>query len=110
MVTEFNQGNGNVALDQFTRRNTGRTVTVEVDSKEFGAQHESVNAPLRGVASDRQEGRIAIMLGPLDGSEGHLTHMIDAPTEVAIVTRDDGKDGVLRVANQDSSTFLMLEG
>jgi len=110
MVTEFNQGNGSVALDQFTRRNTGRTVTVEVDSKEFGAQHESVNAPLRGVASDRQEGRIAIMLGPLDGSEGHLTHMIDAPTEVAIVTRDDGKDGVLRVANQDSSTFLMLEG
>ena len=70
MVTELNQGNWSAALDQFTRRNTGRTVTVEVDSKEFGAQHESVNAPLRGVAYDRQDGRIAIMLGPLDGSEG----------------------------------------
>lgn len=98
------------ALARFTERNAGRAARMEVDGRDFGAQEESLDAPLRGVSYDWHDRRISIMLGPLAGAEGHLTHTIDRPTEVAIIARDDGRDGVLHVANADEDTLLVLAG
>lgn len=45
LLTALDRRDWSVALDQFSRRNAGRTVTLAVDGRESGAQQERVNLP-----------------------------------------------------------------
>ena len=94
------------ALKRFTNRNAGRRVTLEVTGAEIGAQEGERDFPLRGVAYDRRDGRIEIMLGEQADVEHRLTHTVAAPLRIDVLTTEDGRDRALRVVADDSQTVL----
>lgn len=75
-----------VVLDEFTRKHAGRPVTLEVIDPDLGAQITGSGFPLRGIDYDPRSRTLHIMLGPLEGAEGHVTHSIQNPAalEVAV--------------------------
>jgi hypothetical protein len=95
-------------LQTFTERNAGRRTLLEVDGPDIGAQPAEHDYPLRGVAFDPRDGRISIMLGPQADVEHHLTHSIEDPESVDVMTDEAGRDRALRVRHGDGQTLLRL--
>lgn len=96
-------------LFAFSKRNAGRRTSLEIDDPDYGVVIQERGYPLRGVAYDRHDERLEIMLGDLDGTPRHLTRGIAHVESVAIVQDSDGRDRVLRVAHGRGQTLLTLE-
>lgn len=94
-------------LRDFTARNAGRTVTLEVDDPEIGAMVEATAYPLLGVDYDHKDGRMTITLGNLKGTEKHLTRSVTSPTSVSVLSIN-GRDMALSVAHGGGQTLLTL--
>lgn len=92
-------------LQQFTDRNAGRVTTLE---ERFGnvTQDEERGLPLRRVAYDDRDGRVAIMLGELEGADGHLTRNIEHVHHVQLLSSPEGRDLALHVHRTDGETIL----
>jgi hypothetical protein len=95
------------SLQDFTRRNAGRRALLEVDDYDFGAQQQS-NMPLMGVAYDRYDGRIEIMLGETEADASHHTRSIGAARSVDILTDKHGRDQALRIEHGRAQTLLVF--
>lgn len=95
-------------LRDFTARNAARPTRLEVDDPEVGAQLEETDWPLRGAAYDPRSHTVEIMLGDLGTADGHLTRAIRDVRAVDVLTGDDGRDSVLRIAHGDGQTLLRL--
>jgi hypothetical protein len=94
-------------LKEFSRRNAGRLSHLEVDDPDLGAQWAEVDLFFRGAAFEPRYGRVELMLS--DGSPAeHLTHSVEAVTEVEIRRTPEGTDEVLRVAYPGGQTLLRL--
>ncbi|HZI28006.1 MAG TPA: universal stress protein [Gemmatimonadaceae bacterium] len=96
-------------LFAFTKRNAGRRTSLEIDDPDFGVLIQERGYPLRGVAYDRHDERVEIMLGDLEGTPRHLTRGIAHVDSVDVVQDSDGRDRVLRVAHGRGQTLLTLE-
>lgn len=96
-------------LQDFSRRNAGRTTRLEIDHDELGAQWQEVALTLRGVGLDPRDGRIEIMLDDGERLGAHLTHSIRQATDVDVLRGPDGVDTVLRIAHPGGQSLLMLE-
>jgi len=83
-------------LDRFTRDHAGRSVTIEFIDPELGAQVSGKGSPLRGLDFDVRSSTLHIMLGPLGGTEGHVTHSIRSPTSLDLAS-GGGRHEVIRV-------------
>ncbi len=94
-------------LKTFTERNAGRHCRIEVDDPAIGSQAQAYDYPLRGVAFDRRDERLEIMLGDSEGAL-HLTRGIAGVTLVALVVDDSGRDRVLRISYADGQTLLFV--
>ena len=97
------------ALEDFSRRNAARAARLEIDDAAFGAQIEERGQPLAGVAYDRHDDRVTIMLGDLAAPGRHLTHVIPHARELQILTGVDGRDRVLRIGYADGQALLVLQ-
>jgi nucleotide-binding universal stress UspA family protein len=95
-------------LEEFSRRNAGRGVILEVIDPELGAQIEEKGVPFVGASFDPRDGRVHIMCGAHVG-DGHLTHSISGVTAVQLLKDVTGKDAFLRVAHGRGQTLLTLE-
>lgn len=95
-------------LEEFTRRNAGRTATLEVIDPDIGAQIEEKGFPFVGAAFDARDGRVQVMVGDFDGSR-HLTRNITGVTAVQVLRDRRGRDMLLRVAHGRGQTLLTLE-
>jgi hypothetical protein len=93
-------------LHRFTNRNAGRITVLEVSGSEIGVQQEEVEYPLRGIAYDRRDDRIDIMLGDQRSVDRHLTHTVVAPETVDLLMGEDGRDHALRIVHEDAETLL----
>jgi|GEM_PF-3787368 len=69
-------------LHDFTQRNAGRIATLEVDDPEFGAQIQDASHPLLGVAYDKRDERVEIMLGEQGSTGNRVTRTIPGATSV----------------------------
>ena len=97
-------------LEEFTRRNVGRTATVEVIDPEIGAQVEEKGFPFVGASFDGRAGRVHIMMGGLSANPNqHLTRSIDGITAIQVLRDRSGRDMLLRVAHGNGQTLLTLE-
>ncbi|UCG75186.1 MAG: DUF5335 family protein [Gemmatimonadota bacterium] len=97
-------------LEAFTERNAQRPTLIQIDSPEFGAQEQERGFPLRGIAYDRRDDRISIMLGELEGAEPHLTHSISDIESLSIGSGGAGEGReVIRIAHDDSQTFVWVK-
>ncbi|HEY0243416.1 MAG TPA: universal stress protein [Gemmatimonadaceae bacterium] len=94
-------------LRDFTARNAGRIVTLEVDDPDFGALVEAYNYPLLGVDFDHRDQSITITLGDTQGLDRHLTRTISKPQGVSVLSVN-GRDTALSIAHGGGQTLLTL--
>lgn len=94
-----------VALREFTTRNAGRIVDLEVDDPEIGALVEASRYPLLGADYDHKDGCVTIMLGPMRGVDKHLTRTIARPEAISVLNVD-GRDTALSVSHGGGQTLL----
>jgi nucleotide-binding universal stress UspA family protein len=97
-------------LDDFTRRNTGRRIIVEVDDLARAAQSHDYNYPfLAAFYSDTLE-RVELMLGDhLTDGQRH-TRCIGGVRSIEVLTDGEGHDVALRVQHASSQTLLSFVG
>lgn len=94
-------------LEEFSRRNTGRSAILEVIDPDIGAQIEEKGVPFMGASFDPRDGRVHIMCGGAGG--GHLTRSISGVTGIQLLKDSTGQDAFLRVAHGRGQTLLALE-
>jgi len=92
-------------LKQFTSRNAGRTVKLEIDDPEIGALVEASNYPLLGADYDHRSGLLTITLGDTRGLDHHLSRTISHPVTIAILSVD-GRDTAMSVTHTSGQTLL----
>jgi hypothetical protein len=109
VTTRFASYEWSERLEEFTRRNTGRTGTMEVIDPELGAQIEERGFPFVGAAFDPRDGQVQIMVGDLGLKGRHLTRSIAGVTAVQVLRDRSGRDMLLRVAHGRGQTLLTLE-
>ncbi|MEO8575783.1 MAG: universal stress protein [Gemmatimonadales bacterium] len=93
------------ALREFTARNAGRIVNLEVDDAELGALAEVTRYPLLGVDYDHKDGRVTISLGSTRGLDRHLTRAIAKPESVSVLSVE-GRDTAMSVVHAGGQTLL----
>ena len=96
------------ALRDFTSRNAGRTVNLEVDDPDAGALVEATAYPFLGADYDHRDGRLTITLGYTRGLARHLSRMIARPESVAILSIN-GRDTALSVAHNGGQTLITFQ-
>ena len=102
----FVPGSWPTRLAEFTTRNMGRRVNLEVLTFDLGAQAASVNFPLLGVDYDPIRGAVDIMLGDDRADARHVTHSVPGVTAVERSALEDGSDWALRVSHEGGDTLL----
>lgn len=107
MVRDIPVGQWAESFQDFTKRNAGRRVLLEVDDVDFGAQQQGT-LPLMGIAYDRHDSRIDIMLGRYEGDSSHLSRSIPAALAVEVLTDRSGRDQALRIAHRRQQTLLVF--
>ena len=108
VTTRFAAYEWSERLEEFTRRNVGRTATLEVIDPDVGAQIEEKGFPFVGAAFDPRDGRVQLMLGDFEGGR-HLTRSIPGVAAVQVLRDRSGRDMLLRVAHGRGQTLLTLE-
>jgi hypothetical protein len=109
MTTRIPEHDWAQELQRFTNRNAGRKTVIEEFAESLGAQEEERGGLLRGVAYDRRDHRIEIMVGDLEGTDRHLTHTVSADSSIELVTDTRGRDWALRIQRSDGQTILRLD-
>ncbi|HEU4996152.1 MAG TPA: universal stress protein [Gemmatimonadaceae bacterium] len=97
-------------LEEFTRRNAGRTSALEVIEPDLGAQVEHRGLAFRGASFDPRDGQVHLMFGEL-GSEkapAHLTRRIGGVTAIQVLRDRECQDMLLRIAHGRGQTLLTL--
>ncbi len=93
-------------LAEFSRRNAGRRLALEVDDVHLGAQIQASAWPLAGVDYDHRDGCVEIMLGSIGGGTRRFTHNIPAATSIDILVAATGTDSALRIAYDGGQVVL----
>ena len=101
-------GEWRTALKEFTGRNAGRHVRLELDDPTLGAQTHERDATLLGVAYDPHDLRVEIMLGDIEGGRRHHTRSIGGVVSVDLLTGSSGRDLVLRIAHGHGRVQTLL--
>ena len=96
-------------LKQFTQRNAGRHVTLEVDGGAIGAMLQVVDLPFIGVDYDHRDGRVDVLLGDFTGSDRHFSRSISNPASISVLKDPNDRDSVLCVSYEGGQTLLMFK-
>jgi nucleotide-binding universal stress UspA family protein len=108
LITSDEPARWDERLADFTRRNAGRRTSLEVDDPSLGAQSQQTGYPLRGVAYDRHDRRVEVMLGADDAEGPHLTRSIAGVDAISILNGADRRDRALRIAHGRGQTIVQL--
>jgi nucleotide-binding universal stress UspA family protein len=95
------------ALDEFTRRNAGRRVAIEVDDPEIGAQMLARGA-LVGVTYDAHDQRVEVMVGDAHRARRHLMHSVPKVEAIAITADDRGASEALELRHGRGHTLVLV--
>ena len=108
MATPTDVTSWSTLLDGFTARHAGRRTVLELEDPLLGHQREQADYPLRGVAYDRRDHRVDIMLGEQASVDRHLTRMIAGPDTVRVIRDENGRERGLVVEHGPACTMLRL--
>lgn len=108
MTGSDGRGEWDRVLADFTRRNQGRHVRLEVQDAELGAQTPERDMPFGGVCYDPRDDRVEIMLSGLDAAAPHVTHMVVHPEQVEVMEGGSQPGGVLRIAHPGGQTLVSV--
>lgn len=96
------------ALEVFTRRNAGRSCTLEVNDPALGAQEQQHGSAFLGAAYDHHDRRVELMFGDIEGSTRHLTRGIGNVDRIDILQDAEQRDQALRIVHGPTQTLLTL--
>ena len=91
---------------EVSTRNAGRTVSLEINDPDLGAQVQAVGLRLAGAAYDPHDKQVELTLENAPHSTHHLTHTVGYVKKVALLGGADGRDRALEIHQQHGSTIL----
>lgn len=107
MPATMDRGRWPQLLKEFSRRNAGRRTRLQIDDADYGAQWSELELRFRGAAYEPRYVRVELMMS--DGSlTDHLTHSVEAVTQLDVRQDASGRDEVLRLAHPGGQTLLFL--
>ena len=95
------------ALNDFTRRNKGRRVSVEIDDPDIGAQMLGRGAFV-GVTYDPHDRRVEIMVGDAHRARRHLMHSIEKVDSIAMTTDERAGNEALELRHGSGHTLVLV--
>lgn len=100
-------------LRRFTERHAGRPVDLDIEAAGVDERRQERGHRLYGVAWDRHDGSIQVMLGEFgaeaEGGAGpHLTHTVRDPRFLDVVTDAEGRETALRITGEGEQALLRL--
>ena len=95
-------------FDSFSRQHEGSLASLELMSRDLGAQEEAAELSFEGISlnSDTQE-TAAIVINLAKAPADHVSHMIDHPKHVWVQRTDDGADASLEIESEDDAKTLL---
>ena len=100
-------------LNDFSRRNAGRTARLEVLSEDLGAQGNDVEKlPLQGITLDKRSSltsSLEIMLGGGGADDlRHLTHTVPRVRRIVAKFGPDAREDALEIESEDGARTLLI--
>jgi len=96
-------------MKAFSDRNAGWRTSLEVLDPDIGAQRQQHEYQLFGVAYDRKDERLQIMLGTFGGVGPHVTHTIGDVQAIDILRDGAGHETTLRIQQPCAQTLLRID-
>lgn len=114
MEGEIDRDKWQTYLAEFSKRNAGRPVRLEVMSEELGAQPEAEKLPLEGITFESKgslDSSVEIMLGRSAAAvDRHITHTISNVERIIPKLGTDGREDALDIESSDGTrTILVFE-
>ena len=92
-------------FDDFSRRNEGRPVRLDVLGGDIGAQHEVADWPLVGITTSAEpEPAVHLLLGR---PPAHLSHAIPRVAHVRVERNEHGADVALQIEADDGIAAIV---
>lgn len=95
-----------VQLREFTARNHGRRVSIEVDDVTQGAEVTETGYRLLEVAYDPHGRRLELTVGGVEAHDRCVTRRIAGVEQITVVTDERGRDTALQVLHGPGQTVL----
>ena len=112
MQGEIQQEQWQAYLDDFSKRNSGRTADLQVLSQELGTQEEAEMLPFRGITLETKGSlalSVEIMLGGTAAADNrNLTHTISQVRRIVPKTGVDGREDALEIEAEDGAKIILI--
>ena len=99
-------------LEEFSKRNSGRPVNLEVLSEELGDQEEAQMLPLEGITLEMkgsQAASVEIMLGGAGAADDrNLTHTVSQVRLIVPKVGTDGREEALEIEAEDGTKIILV--
>lgn len=95
------------ALDEFSAIHEGWLISVDILSKEIGAQPEVHDLPLVGLVAEPGDNGGTITVSAARPDVGQITHTIHSPTRVWIERTKAGADSALQIESAEGTTTIV---
>jgi hypothetical protein len=96
-----------VKLDQFSSAHAGWRVSLDVLTRELGAQPEILDLPLRGVSAEVGGRKADITIAAGSRGVDQITHTIHSTTRVQLEQNDEGADIALQIESSDHAKAIL---
>jgi hypothetical protein len=99
-------------LDDFSKRNFGRTADLQVLSQELGTQQEAEMLPFGGITLETKGSlalSVEIMLGGTGAADNrNLTHTVTQVRRIVPKTGVDGREDALEIEAEDGAKIILI--
>lgn len=107
MLTEIPKEQWKLFCDELSRDRIDWETSVQILSKESGAQVLSAGLPLIGLYFDSEDGKEKIELVTGTGASIHQTHSIFDPQKVILEAQSDRDGGILDIEDDEGTKTLI---
>ena len=112
MQGEIQQEQWQTYLDDFSKRNLGRTADLQVLSEELGTQEEAEMLAFEGITLETKgplASSVEIMLGGSGSADNrNLTHTVTQVRRIVPKTGVDGREDALEIEARDGAKTILI--
>jgi hypothetical protein len=112
MQGEIPQEQWKTYLEEFSKRNAGRTANLQVLSDELGIQDEAETLPFEGISLETKgslASSVEVMLGGSGAADDRIiTHTITEVRRVLPKIGPDGREEALEIESGDGTKAILL--
>ena len=94
-------------LDEFTRVHEWTLVSIDIWTAGQGKRRDVANLPLLGVSASRPGTDRTVLMSMACAGGGHITHVVNGVTRVAVEQMTNGADSALLVDSADGTRTIL---